>query len=406
MPSGAGTGRPPGARGSAGRPPAAAPADTKRDECAPPSAKARLSKTCARRARARARALPPAAPGACGEPTLAGAGRAAWFDFQICTQLGPGGQCATPCGQLYGPPTRLASWQSSAARARALDGRASCTSDGLSADSGPSTKQRCSLKWPSSAFHSGCLLSTCARGRALAASSLPPPSCHAPLPWPQGSSAAAQTLAQIDAAAGQGRTRDGLGGCAADRIRRRRRSAGRALGLPRMMSPNLARVSATFKRRGSLRKPMPCARAPAGHSDRRTPPEARAPRRARAPAGTACQSMGDARMTGTALWRMLLQESSFSNADRTHWVRAGRRRRARPRPRRAAGRGAARRRAWCSLERTQERRMMSFSRPWNASTLLTSTCAPARARAAARTTQGGRMAALLCMSCFDVHVIT
>jgi hypothetical protein len=30
------------------------------------------------------------------------------------------------------------------------------------------------------------------------------------------------------------------------------------------------------------------------------------------------------------------------------------------------------------LERTQERMMKSFSRPWNASTLLTSTCGTAQ----------------------------
>jgi len=159
MPSGAGTGRPPGARGSAGRPPAAAPADTKRDECAPPSANARLSNTCARRARARAQAIPP--PPAHRVPA------------------------ACPCSQAWAA--------AGGAGARAVEGRASCTSDGLSADSGPSTRQRCSLKWPSSAFHSGCLLSTCARCRALAAAAqLPRPRCRRL----RGASAAAQTLAR------------------------------------------------------------------------------------------------------------------------------------------------------------------------------------------------------------------
>jgi hypothetical protein len=43
---------------------------------------------------------------------------------------------------------------------------------------------------------------------------------------------------------------------------------------------------------------------------------------------------------------------------------------------RVLGTDPASARAWCSLERTQERMMKSFSRPWNASTLLTSTCAP------------------------------
>jgi len=109
-----------------------------------------------------------------------------------------------------------------------------------------------------------------ARPRARAVAGSPPPSRRYALV--AGGSGQRHRPPNACSAARARRTRAGQGRRAAARSHQRRHSsAGRALGLPRMMRPNLARVSATFRRRGSLRKPMPYARAPGWSLQARRP---------------------------------------------------------------------------------------------------------------------------------------
>ncbi len=152
---------------------------TKRTEWAPPRAKARLSNTC--------KAV------ACHEnlhllyqhwavllhlaPIPGGCIWSALREYSAHpvirnTSVQMTGNLQHACAHLIWTAKHLAaklgSWNANLDDGSTLLGLASWTMLCFRFESGPSTRQRASLKWFRSAFHSGCLLSTCqARGNLM-----------------------------------------------------------------------------------------------------------------------------------------------------------------------------------------------------------------------------------------------